>query len=45
MERRKAELRVEHDSLIRQAFDDSRAERERYLRAAAAAPAGEGAPR
>lgn len=45
MERRKAELRVEHDSLVRQAFDDSRAERERYLRAAAEARAREGAPR
>jgi UDP-N-acetylglucosamine diphosphorylase/glucosamine-1-phosphate N-acetyltransferase len=31
MERRQAELRVEHDSLIRQAFDDTREERARYL--------------
>lgn len=37
MERRKVELRVEFDSRIRQHFDDSRAERERYLRAVAGA--------
>jgi hypothetical protein len=36
MERRQTELRVEQDSLIRQAFDDTRAERERYLHAAGA---------
>jgi hypothetical protein len=42
MERRKVELRVEFDSRIRQHFDDSRAEREHYLRAAAGAPAGGG---
>ena len=42
MERRKVELRVELDSRIRQHFDDSRAERERYLRAAAGAPSGGG---
>jgi UDP-N-acetylglucosamine diphosphorylase/glucosamine-1-phosphate N-acetyltransferase len=40
MERRKVELRVEFDSLIRQAFDDTRDERALYLgRAAAAVPA------
>jgi hypothetical protein len=36
MERRKTELRVEYDSLIRQHFDDAKAERDRYLRAAGA---------
>jgi len=35
MERRKVEFRVEADSLIRQAFDDTSAERGRYLAAAA----------
>jgi UDP-N-acetylglucosamine diphosphorylase/glucosamine-1-phosphate N-acetyltransferase len=33
MERRKVELRVEYDSLIRQHFDDTREERRRYLSA------------
>jgi UDP-N-acetylglucosamine diphosphorylase/glucosamine-1-phosphate N-acetyltransferase len=41
MERRQAELRVEHDSLIRQHFDDTRDERARYLAAAGPAAAAE----
>jgi UDP-N-acetylglucosamine diphosphorylase / glucose-1-phosphate thymidylyltransferase / UDP-N-acetylgalactosamine diphosphorylase / glucosamine-1-phosphate N-acetyltransferase / galactosamine-1-phosphate N-acetyltransferase len=39
MERRRVELAVELDSRIRQAFDDTKAERALYLGAAAAAPA------
>ena len=35
MERRKIEFRVEYDSLVRQAFDDTSAERGRYLTSAA----------
>ena len=45
MERRQAELRVEFDSLIRQAFDDTRDDRARYLRATGTPAAGTGAPR
>jgi UDP-N-acetylglucosamine diphosphorylase/glucosamine-1-phosphate N-acetyltransferase len=40
MERRKVELRVELDSRIRQAFDDTREDRGLYLNGAAAAPRG-----
>jgi hypothetical protein len=43
MERRKVELRVELDSLVRQAFDDTKEDRAIYGGAPAAAPAA--APR
>jgi UDP-N-acetylglucosamine diphosphorylase/glucosamine-1-phosphate N-acetyltransferase len=39
MERRKVELRVEYDSCIRQAFDDTRADRNLYLGSATRAAA------
>jgi UDP-N-acetylglucosamine diphosphorylase/glucosamine-1-phosphate N-acetyltransferase len=45
MERRKAELRVEFDSLIRQAFDDTQGDRERYLQAVGAPTRDASTPR
>jgi hypothetical protein len=39
MERRKVELRVEYDSCIRQAFDDTRSDRSLYLGSATRAAA------
>jgi len=45
MERRQAELRVEFDSLIRQAFDDTQDDRDAYLGAAGAPVPGTGGAR